>query len=258
MQDISFKKLQPSYFPELKAYWNFKNIELNQVLDKSGNDNCLFATGNPTYFNDSYIKGSVYLNGKTQWLSTKSPIIRTDQSFSIAAWVYLSADLMGGDICLNEGINALTVASQDSETHAGFYFGLRKYRVFKQINNPEAVYRWCFALAPITMDLPGIHVCSKDVLSKNDLNKWFFLVAVCDVENRLVQLHIPEIKQSQFTVMQNSWKLWNATKSFQVGRGKWEGKEVDKWPGSIGPIKVFQGVLSLEQSELLRYKSLCH
>lgn len=258
MHDISFKKLQPSYFPELKAYWNFTNIELNKVPDLSGNDNCLFATGNPTYLNDSYITGAVNLNGNTQWLSTKFPIIKTDQSFSIAAWVYLSGDLMGGDICFNEGINALTAVSQDSETHAGFYLGLRKYRVSKQSNNPKVVYRWCFALAPITMDLPGIHVCSQDVLSKDDLDKWFFLVAVCDGENRLIQLHIPEIKQSQFTVMQDSWKLWNATKNFQIGRGKWEGKEVDKWPGSIGPVRVFKGILSLEQSELLRYENLCN
>ena len=256
MQNTSLKNLQSNCLPELKAYWNFANIQGDKVPDLSDNNSYLFATGNPTYLKDSSLTAAVNLNGSTQWLSTKSSIIKTDQSFSIAAWVRISGDLMSGNIYLKEGNNALTAISQDSDTHAGFYIGLRKYKVSKPNNNQKVIYRWCFALAPITMDLPGVHVCSQDILDKNDLDKWVFLVATCDIENGLVQLHIPELKQTQSTVIQDSWKLWNATKGFQIGRGQWEGHIVDQWPGSIGPVRVFKGVLSLEQSELLRCEDL--
>lgn len=256
MQNLNLSNADLNTFPELRAYWNFSNIQKDRVPDLSANDNYLFSTGRPNFINDSSLNNVVELNGRTQWLSTKAPIVATDQSFSITAWVRLNGNLLGGNIDLGKGQNALTAVSQDSDTHAGFYLGIRKYKVTAASNNHRSIYRWCFALAPIAMDMPGIHASSKCLLNSDDLDRWILLVAVSDVENRCVQLHLPSLNETQVTPMQDSWKLWNSTKGFQIGRGQWDKQIVDQWPGSIGPVRVFRGVLSFEQSQLLYYEDL--
>lgn len=234
--------------PNELAYWDFLRTEGNIVVDQSGNKMNLIATGHPNYSSHSASGGSVALNGEMQWLSTEHPVIQTDQSFSIATWVRLNSDILKDGLTLPVGVNALTAISQDAEQHAGFYLGLRKYSN-KSDTSINAVYRWCFALAPVSMNLPGTHVCSCDGLDVNVLDKWVCLVAVCDNINRCIQLHIPELQQVQSTPIQDSWISWNAKQGLQVGRGQWAGEFVDKWPGSIGPTKIFGEAISFAQSE---------
>jgi hypothetical protein len=252
MHDNNSKALEK--FSQLKSCWQFA-ISSGVVPDLSGNNNDLYPNGNPIYSIDDTLNSFVSLDGSTQWLSSKHPIINTNQSFSIAAWARLDSNLIGKDLSLKNQENALTICSQESETHSGFYLGLRKYKVYGMDNQEKTVlYRWCFALAPITTDLSGIHACSLNTVDKNSLDKWIFLVAVCDMEKRCIQLHIPSLKQVQSTPIQNSWKSWNASKNFHVGAGIWERNIVDQWPGSIGIIRVFDYPLSPSQSDFLFHK----
>ncbi|MDP3372299.1 MAG: LamG-like jellyroll fold domain-containing protein [Candidatus Paracaedibacteraceae bacterium] len=255
MQRINVKDLHTDIFPELKAQWNFSDTEIS-VPDVSKNGHMLFPVGNPKFTKDPQLFSAANLNGRNQWLSSTSAIINTNESFSVAIWVRLSGELLNNEINLEEGRNALTAVSQNSKTHAGFYLGLRKYKENQLNETPKIIYKWCFALAPISMDFPGIHACSSEILSTDNLNKWTFLVAVCDIENRCIKLYIPTSNQFQNTPIPTSWVLWNATNEFQIGRGQWDGVTVDQWPGSIGPTRVYKGALSFEQSKVLYHQDI--
>jgi hypothetical protein len=235
----------------IKGFWDFTEMVNGTVVDLSGNDHTLIVIGDPILGKETQLPGSILLNGETQWAGTNNPVVSTDKSFSIAAWVYLDSTLMSGQLALKEGENALTAVSQDSSTHGGFYLGLRRYEEAQPNGTTAAIFRWCFALAPISMDQSGVHARSEK-LDDSILDKWVLLVGVCDVFNRKAKIYIPTISQSGEGDMPDSWVLWKAENGFQIGRGQWMKQNVDQWPGKIGPVRVFSGELTMEEAKRLQ------
>ncbi len=73
-----------------------------------------------------------------------------------------------------------------------------------------------------------------------------FLVGVSDHERRSIHLYVPEINESGVALIPDVWIFWNAVGGLQVGRGRWLNRDVDFWPGQIGSLRVFEGVLNPE------------
>lgn len=234
----------------LKAFWQFNNPTDEIVQDLSGNLNSLKAIGNPRWISPEHFPGGVQLNGSSQWLETEKPVVNTKGGFSIVAWVRLDSSVMDNNLSLKTDQHALTAVSQNCPTHSVFYLGVREIEEMDDYGIASPSLRWCFTIAPEdgseTGLLPWHHVYSATPLNKNSLDKWVLLVGVCDVANRTTSIHILGNNEVHTSRVDDRWDFWQPREGLQVGRARWNELNVDHWPGSIGPVQMYEGVLTAE------------
>lgn len=221
----------------LKGLWKISAISHSTVSDLSGNDNPLISTVT-TVKNDSRLR-----------LGTNKAVVNTLNSFSIAAWVYLDSALINSKLELEPNEHALTAVSQDSATHSAFYLGIRK--IIEPGSN-NASLRWNFTVSPIdgseTGSVEWLHAYTTIPLIRD---KWIFLVGVSDHKKRSIHLYLPKSNESGVAFMPDAWTFWKAEGGLQVGRGRWLTRDVDFWPGQVGTIHAFEGVLTPEHARKL-------
>ncbi|MDP3372315.1 MAG: LamG-like jellyroll fold domain-containing protein [Candidatus Paracaedibacteraceae bacterium] len=231
----------------LKGDWNFEN----DFLDSSGLGNDLSPNNSPCLIKDSNFSGAVKLDGRTQSLEGKNPAVNTEGSYTVAAWVRLDSSLMREGLSLETGEYALTAISQDTPTHSNFYLGLRQVDEKRSESIVISSLRWNFTVAPIdgtqTGPVEWQHAYTKSPLDDSILDKWFLLVGVCDAAARTASIYVPTINEEGIIHWPANFIQLPAKGGIQVGKGRWLTKAVDHWPGSIGPVKIFSGVMSKEE-----------
>lgn len=232
------------------AFWNF--IKKDGLLfkdQKIENGNNLLPTGNIDYSNKGPFPG-IALDGHSSYLSTSVPVLNTDKSFSIAAWVRLDSKLVKGTPILKEKEWSRTAISQNCPTHSMFYLGVRRIE-----EENDGVYvrsvKWSFTIAPIDGSESGkfdwCRANSSTIVDENFLDKWVLLVGILDTEERTVKLYVPSLNEIGTKKVPDGWDFWQAKGGFQVGRSRWLGNDLDHWPGSIGPIRAYSGILTAEE-----------
>lgn len=239
--------ISTSYSLDLKGYWKFEN----DFSDASGYGNDLSPNHTPSLIKDSNISGAVRLDGSKQFLGTKNSVVDTEDSYTVAAWVRLDSSAMNGKLSLKPGEHALTAVSQDTATHSNFYLGLRQVDKEQPDGVLTSSLRWNFTVSPIdgseTGPVDWQHAHAESHLDDSDLDKWFLLVGVCDTAAKTASIYVPTVNEKGTIHWPVDLVQLPVEGGFQVGRGRWLGKDVDHWPGSIGPIKVFSGAMSQEE-----------
>lgn len=239
---------------QVKGLWTFKE----NFSDASGESNTLEPNGSVEIIKDPSLTGAVSLNGSNQSLGTSTPVVNTEGSYTIAAWVRLDSSKLNGRLSLPQGEHALTAISQDTATHSNFYLGLRQIDEEQPDGVLASSLRWNFTVSPIDGSETGAvewqHAHAESPLKDSDLDKWFLLVGVCDAAKRTANIYVPNINEKGLINWPNDLVQLPAEGGLQVGRGRWLGRDVDFWPGSVGPIKVFSGALSEEQARELYSK----
>ncbi|MER7172963.1 LamG-like jellyroll fold domain-containing protein [Streptomyces mesophilus] len=244
----------------LVAWWKFDEGVGDIAKDSSGNGHTLRLIGNPAWTR-AETGGAIALNGADQYLQTDSVPLRTDDSLSIAAWLRLDSAVLGEEFALPPDWFALTAVSQpgptpDSLTHSPFYLGVRA-----QDEETPGTVMWCLETAPVDGDPPGPpwpyvweNAFSKEVLGSSALDRWVFLVGVIDKENLTTHVHLPATGDHGSATLVDNWPFWQADAPLQIGRAYWRNQPVDQWHGSIGPVRLYQGVLTAEEAQqLYRY-----
>ena len=163
---------------------------------------------------------AVQLDGTNGGLSTTQPVVRTDQSFSVAAWVKL--DRKGG------WWNAV---SQDGSRNSGF---LLQYS--------DLLDRWVF-------NLPGETAGESFVRSTApaETGVWTRLIGVYDSATDEAKLYVNGVFQGSAPRP----SVWSATGGLQVGRGKLDGAPWGRFPGAVDDVAVYDRALVAEDiSEL--------
>lgn len=163
---------------------------------------------------------AVQLNGTNGSLSTTQPVVRTDQSFSVAAWVKL--DRKG------EWFNAV---SQDGSRNSGFL-----------LHYSHWLDRWVF-------NLPGEQTGESFVASTAPVETgvWTRLIGVYDAAAKEAKLYVNGVFQGATPRR----SVWPATGGLQVGRGKLDGSPSGYFPGAVDDVVVYDRVLVAEDiSEL--------
>ena len=85
------------------------------------------------------------LDGESQWFTTADPVIHTNESFTVAAWVCLTLDSVNKDISFKkENVNAITAVSQVSERVNAFNLGAQSHNDGKV----KTVSKWFFKVFP--------------------------------------------------------------------------------------------------------------
>ena len=118
------------------------------------------------------------------------------------------------------------------------------------------VPRWNFTVSPSdgTVEqklFEWQHARSSRPVDPSQLDQWVLLVGVCDVAAGTVQLYVNGVEDRGSIQVPPRFTFWRGEGGIQAGRARWLGRMVDQWPGSIGPVRAFAGVLTAEDAASL-------
>ncbi|MEU7950454.1 LamG domain-containing protein [Micromonospora chalcea] len=148
---------------------------------------------------------------------TSGPVLRTDQSYTVSAWVRFAG-----------GAGARTVIAQD---------GVNISSSFLSCRTDANGSKWSIMLRSGDLtSAPGFYVTGSTCL----VNQWTHLTAVQDATSRTMSLYVDGNLFSQLTPTFNPW---HGTGGLAVGRGRW-GAPTDYFNGDIDRVQVWQGALS--------------
>jgi hypothetical protein len=147
------------------------------------------------------------------------PVLRTDQSFTVSAWVHLDrTDLYQAAV------------AQDGTVNSGFYLyyapesgGLWKFKMLASATTPDNTgATYTVAAAPDATD------------------SWHHLVGVLDAGRRQLRLYV-DGEPAATSSMNPAWQPWNAGGPLTVGRSY--GTSNLLW-GGVDDLTVFQGAMT--------------
>ncbi|HSK25385.1 MAG TPA: hypothetical protein VK894_00565 [Jiangellales bacterium] len=248
--------------PVLAGCWAFREGAGTTVADASGNGHPLTADRDLPWVPDGAVGsavdggagGAVALDGAELELSTAGPVLRTDRSLSVAAWVRLDPGTMGGKADLPPGQYAIAAVSQEGESHSALYLGARKVAEGQTAGTPEAPLRWDFTVSPVDGSVTGTiewpHAASAPI-EVAALGDWVFLAGVYDLAAGTVSLILPATGQTVTATLPAGWTNWHAEGGFVVGRARYLHRPSDRWLGSLGPVWAFSGVLTADDAAAL-------
>ncbi|GAA2028494.1 LamG domain-containing protein [Nocardiopsis rhodophaea] len=210
--------------PALEGQWKLDETEGTQADDSSDHGLIGSLDGDPetvwdAAVNDVTLSPGARLNGDGERITTESPAIRTDRSFSVAAWVRL-----------DETNTNSTAVSQDGNAHSGFYLGQQ---------NTYDWDNWVLKMAP--EDKVGARGWPR-ALSEGSpqLGAWTHLAATYDHTTGEIALYVNGVPEG--TDVQET--PWNADGPLVIGAAQFEGRLTGGWGGDIDDVHVYQGVLS--------------
>jgi hypothetical protein len=185
--------------------------------DNSGYDHPLTPTGDVGQGSGYDGLGSAAFDGSTAYLSSAGPVVLTDQSFTVAAWVLL-----------NDTNSGHTAICQEGSRVCSFFLQ------YDKSNN-----RWAFQLCPSDVDNP---TCVRALsASAPDVGVWTHLVGVYDAGTQQARLYVNG-QQVGSTAVPGG--VFNATGPLDVGRSKVTGAPAGWWLGELDSVHVYLGVLS--------------
>jgi hypothetical protein len=217
----------------LEGRWQLDETEGTTVADSS--DHGLDATlhGDPMTawnqaLNDVTFAPGVSLNAEHQeHITTDAPAVRTDRSYSVAAWVRLD----------EIGHNA-TALSQDGNDHSAFYLS---YQYSYDWDN------WVMKIPPSDQTgATGWHRALSD--HAPEFGRWTHLAATYDHTKREATLYIDGVVQGTTEVP----AAWHANGSTVIGGARFEEAFNGEWAGDISDVHLYQGVLSQDDLTQIR------
>ncbi len=231
-----------------EGWWALDEVSGAVAADSSGNARPATATGSPLWTDSGAFGGAVSLNGTDQWLATSTPPLRTDGSFSVAAWVRLDSELLGGAL----PAATVTAVSQDGTVQSPFYLGARSFTETQSDGTSKKVLRWCLAMSVIDGSTPSgtswQFAKASVPLDVSVLDQWVLLVGVYDAPARMVRLYVPGTGDYAATQLPAYFSGWNATGGLTIGRSKYKSTGYDFWPGQIDQVRAYTGVLSAAEA----------
>lgn len=201
--------------PALVGQWRLDETSGTSAADSSGHGQAATLTGGATW-TSGHLGGALSLDGSTGSAGTAGPVVQTDQSFSISAWVRFTGSFMW-----------CTAVSQDGNVNSGFYL---EYSGMDD--------RWTFSMP----NVDSSEEVQDQAISPDppQLNVWTHLAGVYDAPAREMRLYVNGVLVA--TAFHES--AWHAAGPLLIGRGKWRNFLLNYWPGDIDDVRVFAGVLT--------------
>ncbi|MDL4813144.1 LamG domain-containing protein [Actinomadura opuntiae] len=160
------------------------------------------------------------------YAATDHPLINTQRSFAVSAWVKFDGSAAGNDF---------TALSAAGDNKSAFYL---KY--------VRSTGKWAFARPAQDSDDPGWYAATSKAPAQTDT--WTHLVGVYDQNTRKLRIYVNGVAGNDSAVLPSAWK---AEGGLQIGRGKWAGNQVDSWKGLIDDVRVYDRVLGADEAEEL-------
>jgi hypothetical protein len=194
------------------ARWRFDQRAGMSVADSSGHGFLLKLSGRTSRISAPG-GGALKLDG-AGYASTGRPVIRTDEPFTVAAWVRLDSASQWG-----------TVVSQHDQSYDVFLLDYHKQ-----------ADRWAFMVPDQAGGAPVAVALST---APPRLSKWTHLGAVYDGAGRL-RLYVDGRLDGTATCP----PLGRATGVMDIGRALYEGTQVDPLRGAVNEVSLYARALS--------------
>ncbi|MEV0269708.1 LamG-like jellyroll fold domain-containing protein [Hamadaea sp. NPDC050747] len=207
----------------LVGEWDLGERTGSQANDNSPYSNTLTMTSGasfiPTGHNTNDAGAMSFTGASTQQATTSVPILRTDQSFSLSVWVYLTD---------TSTTTARTILEQQDTTFAAFF-------IQKRFNT------WAFgrAASPSTGGVVLAQTTTAPVR-----NAWVHLAATYDATTGNMALYVNGVSAATHAACGCNW---NATGGVLVGRTQWAQTNGEWWLGNADNIQLYQGLLTPAQ-----------
>ncbi|MER7432888.1 LamG domain-containing protein [Nonomuraea rubra] len=206
------------------GHWQFEETTGTTAKNSvTGGDHGVL-TGGAQFTDQGAVGRAVQLNGTNGQVVTNGPAYRTDQSFSVAAYVW--ADQF-------PGTGAMTAVSQDGDRNSGF-----SLQYNKTVNN------WVFTKMSTDGDDPQWYGAEGPAAPTPATGKWVHLAGVFDGGTKQMRLFVDGAPGPSITMDK---PLWDAQGKLVIGRGKFAGNERDFWWGKIDEVRTYSRVLSVEE-----------
>ncbi|ALG09752.1 LamG domain-containing protein [Kibdelosporangium phytohabitans] len=194
------------------------------AFDSSGNGNHGKLSASGASWTTGRQDDAVVFNG-SGYVATTKPAVRTDATFTVAAWVRTDATPTGWQ----------AVVSQDGPQVSGFFLEM-----------DPATRKWVFAL-PSTQapDSPRRFAeADRPVV----VGRWTHLVGVFDQATGTVSLYVDGVKQARTGVQTTPW---NATGGVQIGRLWYASRYTDLFHGAVDEVRFYSRMLSEKEVHAL-------
>ncbi|USX53761.1 LamG domain-containing protein [Lentzea sp. HUAS12] len=181
--------------------------------------------GSAKFVGQGAVGGAVQFPDPTGYVTAGKPVVRTDQSFSVSAWVRQDE---------TPPLDWFQAAvSQDGTRHSGFFLGYR--------SAPDGAGRWEFVLPTADVAGPGYETVFSPAGAK--LGEWTHLTGVYDAQAKQIRLFV----NGEQTATAARTQGFNATGALTVGRGRAGGNPGHEWRGSLDEVRVFSRAIGTEE-----------
>ncbi|MEU3310813.1 LamG-like jellyroll fold domain-containing protein [Nocardiopsis sp. NPDC006832] len=209
----------------LEGRWKLDETEGTLAADSSdhGLDATLHAdplTAWNQALNEVTFAPGVSLNvAEQEHLAAAGPAVRTDRSYSVAAWVRLD----------EVGHNSTAVA-QNGDDHSAFYLSYQ---------HTYEHDKWVMKLPP--EDRTGTSGWHRSLSDRTaEFGRWTHLAATYDHTLGQATLYVDGVAQDPVEIPE----AWHANGPLLIGGARFEQQFFDPWSGDINDVHLYQGVLS--------------
>jgi hypothetical protein len=188
------------------SYWTLDEGSGCTAADQAGDDD-LTLQGD-TSWTTGQAGSALQFDGNGDFAQTSGPVVDTSGNFTVSAWVKL--DRTNG---------WLTALGQDGPVQSTFF-----------LQKTNDTNRFSFSTA-------GGRALSTFV---PEAERWYHLVGIRNAATQTHSLYVDGVKQSSFTQCLNP----ESDGPFTVGRARFNGGNVDFWPGAVDQVHVWDRALS--------------
>jgi hypothetical protein len=204
--------LAPVPTPQLLASWTADENTGTALDDDAHNGHVATLQGNAGWGQGR--RGSALsLDGAGAFAATPTPVLQTDRSFTVSAWVRVS-----------KSDGAYTAVSQESGGRSSF--------VLQRSGDGH----WAFAVLPAGAGDTYQAMSPEPAVTGQGTH----LVGVYDWVAGAVRIYV----DGQLKATHASNGTWQAAGPTVLGRARWDNIPVQFWPGQIDDVRLYQGVLS--------------
>lgn len=202
--------------PTPTGYWKFDEGTGNTVADSSGNNRTATMAGNVSWVGGRPGSAGSF-DGSSGYATTAGPVLRTDQSFSVAAWVYL-----------NRNDTWYTAIAQDGGTQQMPFV----------LQYSKSLNRWAFDT--MRTDTVGPQEVWAAASTPATVGQWTHLVGVYDAAAHDIRLYVNGARDGLST----GATIWRADGPFTVGRTKYNGTYVQNFAGAVDEVRTYDRALT--------------
>lgn len=202
--------------PAPTGWWTCDEATRTTVADSSGNAQTATLQGGTSRGTGGRIGRACTLDGTSGYATTAGPMLRTDQSFSVAAWAYLTRN-----------DKDYTVVAQDGAQTSPF-----------TLQYDDGTDRWVLRTATTDAANAGGVIASAPTPAR--VGEWTHLVGVYDAVAHTVRLYVNGALAGEAS----GATLWRANGSFAIGRGKVNGGSVDYFAGHVDEVRTYDRALT--------------
>lgn len=203
----------------LAGVWHLEETTGTAAAESSGTGNTATLGAGASWTDGLQGNGIGFNGSSTGFAGTTRPAVRTDRSFTVAAWVRLDA-----------AGSYVTAVSQDGAQASGFF-----------LQYESSLDRWAFGMT--SKDAAGYTTAKATSEEPPVLGVWTHLVGVYDDTHNNVRLYVDGRAQGQTTHS----STWNATGPVQLGRLKHNGAYTGHLPGAVDEVRIYHGALTDQQ-----------